>query len=397
MEMVGMPVEEGTSTSCTTDHCGEEKTPFVDAGDKASTTTTSKAWIPIFICAVLFALALLAIIIIISFTSFGPPTNNGMVPPTTATTSNITNSASTSSPLPAISATPSQTPSARPPSILPSNTTVAAIHIFGHDYWIHNTTVMGLDLRSLPGHDVIPTDLGLLTAMTELVLAYGRRKAPIPTELGLLTDALTQMRLVDNQFTGPIPTQLGLLTRLTDLHLNKNQLTGAIPTELGQLTALRYLDIGSNRLMGPIPTELGFLGSSLNTLSLSSNELGIGTTTTTTTTTTIPTELGQLTALQYLYLGYTKMMGSIPSELGRLTALTYLELQGNHLTGTIPTEIGRLTALPTLELWDNPLLVGRIPSELCALSHLQSLYYSKCQSGRAPLDCNCSDGKCKCF
>ncbi len=38
--------------------------------------------------------------------------------------------------------------------------------------------------------------------------------------------------------------------------------------------------------------------------------------------------------------------GSVPSELGRLTALQYLELQRNkHMSGAMPTQLGNLSGL----------------------------------------------------
>jgi hypothetical protein len=38
--------------------------------------------------------------------------------------------------------------------------------------------------------------------------------------------------------TGTLPSELGLLTALTKLYLFDNALSGALPTELGLLTAL---------------------------------------------------------------------------------------------------------------------------------------------------------------
>ena len=41
-----------------------------------------------------------------------------------------------------------------------------------------------------------------------------------------------------NDLTGTIPTELGLLPRIRELILNYNELTGTVPTELGQLTTI---------------------------------------------------------------------------------------------------------------------------------------------------------------
>ena len=57
----------------------------------------------------------------------------------------------------------------------------------------------------------------------------------------------------------------------------------------------------------------------------------------------LPPEIGQLTALQYLYLGGNQL-SALPPEIGQLTALQSLDLRGNQLSA-LPPEIGQLTAL----------------------------------------------------
>ena len=49
------------------------------------------------------------------------------------------------------------------------------------------------------------------------------------------------------------------MTGLASLWLRNNQLSGPIPSELGQLTALEVMYLGDNELSGPIPSELGQL------------------------------------------------------------------------------------------------------------------------------------------
>ena len=68
-----------------------------------------------------------------------------------------------------------------------------------------------------------------------------------------------------------------------------------------------------------------------------------------------------------LLLNDNGLTGEIPSELGQLTKLTTLLLQGNELSGMVPSEVGELTLLETIRIEMNPLLTGRVPSEVCDL------------------------------
>ena len=146
--------------------------------------------------------------------------------------------------------------------------------------------------------------------------------------------------------------------RVTDLLFYDNQLTGTIPTQLGQLTKLQYLNLNNNELSGTIPTELRRL-TKLTGLDLGNNRL----------TGTIPTQLGQLTELRYLNLHDNQLTGTIPTQLGQLTKLTALYLDSNELSGEIPAELGSLTNLQRLRLQNNQ-LTGPLPLTLSALSQL---------------------------
>jgi Leucine-rich repeat (LRR) protein len=161
--------------------------------------------------------------------------------------------------------------------------------------------------------------------------------------------------------------------KVTSLDFNSVQLTGGIPTQMGSLTALQFLYLNNNQLNGTIPTQLRSL-TALQFLSLYSNQLSG----------TIPSQLGNLTALQYLYLYNNQLSGAIPSQLESLTALRYLYLYSNQLSGIIPTQLGNLTALQYLSLYSNQ-LSGIIPTQLGNMTALQHLYlYSNQLSGTIP-------------
>ncbi len=210
----------------------------------------------------------------------------------------------------------------------------------------------------------LPPELGNLENLEELLLANNRLSGNIPTWLGNLSN-LRRLRLHGNEFTGGIPAQLGDLSKLEVLQITINPgLGGIIPPKLGNLTNLQELALHHIELSGRIPIELAQLAN-LQTLQLQGNRL----------TGAISPELGGLTRLQRLTLSSNALSGPIPPELGNLTNLDWLPLYNNELTGTIPAELGRLTRLKYLNLERNR-LSGEIPSALGNLSDLERINLS---------------------
>jgi hypothetical protein len=83
----------------------------------------------------------------------------------------------------------------------------------------------------------------------------------ICSQVGLLT-ALTELNVGAMYATGTIPTQIGRLTRLEELYININYLTGTLPTQITALTRLANFLVSDNRLTGtvpPLPPSLGNL------------------------------------------------------------------------------------------------------------------------------------------
>ena len=230
----------------------------------------------------------------------------------------------------------------------------------------------------------IPPELGTLTSLEELDLAFNELTGPIPSEFGDLERVeiinlfqntlsgdipgelaslhrLEVLILSQNELTGSIPPEFGNLTSLVRLYLNNNSLTGAIPPELGSLPRLEMLYLQFNGFTGTIPPELGSLANLKRLILYFAGLSG-----------SIPPELGRLANLEWLYLSVNQLSGPIPPELGGLANLERLHLLGNDLTGPIPPELGNLRKLKQLELWDNA-LTGPIPPELGGLTELERL------------------------
>ena len=121
---------------------------------------------------------------------------------------------------------------------------------------VHNLT---LSRSSLSGF--ITTELGLLTGLTVLSIAFNAVSGSIPSELGLLT-GLTGLSMPYNAVSGSIPSELGLLTGLTGLSMPYNAVSGSIPSELGLLTGLagwRSMHMEEMALSFPPPHEVDVL------------------------------------------------------------------------------------------------------------------------------------------
>jgi Leucine-rich repeat (LRR) protein len=148
---------------------------------------------------------------------------------------------------------------------------------------------------------------------------------------------------------------------VVSLVMISNQLNGTLPTQLGNLTNLEMLWLYSNQLSGSIPSQIGNL-TNLRDLRLGSNQLNG----------TLPPEMGNLDNLGVLSLYSNQLSGPIPAQFGNLSSLTVLSLNGNQLTGSIPAEIGNLANLELLYLNANQ-LSGAIPPQLGNLGNVTAM------------------------
>ncbi|CAN0216451.1 unnamed protein product [Ectocarpus sp. 4 AP-2014] len=113
-------------------------------------------------------------------------------------------------------------------------------------------------------------------AFWRMKIAWGTA-APIMSWFGIGTSSssegcISKLSLPWNKLAGRIPSEMGTLSTLEELVLHDNMLTGAIPIELSKLSMLRVLLLHNNSLAGYIPPDIGAL-SSLQVVHLQNNQL----------------------------------------------------------------------------------------------------------------------------
>ncbi|PRQ29641.1 putative protein kinase RLK-Pelle-LRR-XII-1 family [Rosa chinensis] len=153
---------------------------------------------------------------------------------------------------------------------------------------------------------------------------------------------------------------LANLRNLSMLNLAGNPLNTALPASLGNLsTSLQYIDFRRCNFKGDIPKEIGNL-SSLISLQLGFNQLSGS----------LPTTLGRVRNLQGMYLSDNKLVSYIPDELCQLYNLADMEMPHNLFSGSIPSCLGDLAT--SLNLMSN-LLTSTVSSFLWQLKYILDL------------------------
>ena len=139
-----------------------------------------------------------------------------------------------------------------------------------------------------------------------------------------------------------------------------NDLIGSIPTEIGQLKALEGLALLENKFVGPIPTKINNL-SHLQALYIDSftrNSVGLSG--------PLPSFSG-MPVLREIYLGSNSLTGVFPSDF--LSGLDNEEtisvgLTSNRIEGVLPKSLSRFESM-NIEISDN--LITSIDGELCSM------------------------------
>ncbi len=231
--------------------------------------------------------------------------------------------------------------------------------------------------------NVTPSDAGLYevrvtNAIAPSLTLFSNAINLTVSNSGLTQDSLALVALYNstdgpnwtnniNWLTGPVSSWQGVgLTigngRVRQLVLQGNNLSGTLPPEIGDLTAMEVIFIGNNNISGTIPEEVSGMVN-LTAFSASGNSL----------TGVVPEGLLSLPEIQSIAL-YGNSLSALPGNIGPADNLELLFLEFNQLEGEIPNSINSLTSLTSLRLNDNGLIDG-IP-DLSGLPDLEFLSVS---------------------
>lgn len=207
----------------------------------------------------------------------------------------------------------------------------------------------------------IPNWIDQWSSITWLRFSENNLSGSLPHSLSSLTD-LVVLAVDDNIMTGDL-SQVEGLSKLTGLYLDSNEFTGTLDsTFLEKLSNLRVLDASGNKLSGTVPTHLMGL-SSFEIMDLHSNQL-----------TEFPDVIPANGSLSFLAIYDNPITGSFPTTTVRnLAKLDHLDLTKTHFTGNMPSEIGELTKLTYLFMAGTNFTSGSIPVEFQKLTNLVDL------------------------
>ena len=207
----------------------------------------------------------------------------------------------------------------------------------------------------------IPDWIGQWSSIEQLSFTDNLFDGPLPTSLSSLA-ALLMFAVDRNVMTGDLSALTGS-TSLTSLYLEDNYFLDTLDnTFLQNLEKLRVLDISDNNLAGQVPVHLMGL-TTLETMDINGNYL-----------TQFPDSIPVNGTIDFLAVYDNPITGLFPSNTIRnLKALDHLDLTTTEFTGDMPTVLGDMRKLSYLFLADTSFNAGPIPDEYQRLTNLVDL------------------------
>jgi len=279
----------------------------------------------------------------------------------------------------------------------------------GELWTLESLTQLRLQKNQFTGS--IPAEIGNLTGLTHLYLYGNQFTGSIPLDIGNLTN-LVKFHLNNNQFTGLIPETICNMIDVSFYNrhifdISGNQLIPPYPECVAPFVEYQYYgECESNYLFNGICTEQSdldilqqFIDNSSETINIEMDGNGNGVVDPIELGTQwwvdgrltelncnydlanefamddlglseqIPSNIGDLDSLEFLWLEDNQLTDSIPTSIGDLDKLKYLILSHNQLSGSIPDEIGNLSNLEIIKL-DNNELTGTVPESICNLENV---------------------------
>ena len=106
-----------------------------------------------------------------------------------------------------------------------------------------------LDLSNNALHQAaLPTELGLLAALTFLDLSYNSFLGSLPDEI-FNDPLLVTLNIQNNAFTGSIPNNVNLAQVIESVNISNNKFTGSVPSTFCSDAHLTYLNVENNQLL----------------------------------------------------------------------------------------------------------------------------------------------------
>ncbi|KAJ1420127.1 Serine/threonine-protein kinase, active site [Sesbania bispinosa] len=229
-----------------------------------------------------------------------------------------------------------------------------------------NKSIVSINLSETGIHGNFPSGFCRIQTLKNLSLSGNFLGNAISSQALLLCSQLHLLNICDNLFIGTFPDFTSEFSDLRILDISRNNFSGDITTSFCRFPKLKVLVLSGNLLRGTIPPCFGNL-SELIRLEIVYNPLKPG---------PLPSEIGNLSKLETLYLSRVNLIGNIPESFGNLISLKNLDLTHNSLSGNIPNIISRLKNVVRIELYDNN-LSGEIPHGLANLSNLVLLDFSQ--------------------
>ncbi|XP_030479784.1 receptor-like protein 7 [Cannabis sativa] len=222
----------------------------------------------------------------------------------------------------------------------------------------HLTNLVTLDITTLQGKlNLDSIDFGVmvqnLSKLEEMYFDGVNLSSSSNDWCKALSSSVPKLRVLSLSscdLSGPLDESLGNLHSLSVIRLDYNNLSSTVPTSFSNFSNLTSLILNSNKLYGNFPEKI-FQIPTLQNIDLSMNSLLHG----------VLPDFPQSNSLQTLELLSSNFSGALPTSIGNLKNLSKLDISACNFSGELPSSLAKLNQLMYLGLSYNK-FTGQIPS-----------------------------------